>query len=410
MAFFRKLFRSRNDQTPEETPAVSAESVPAVPDTSAPDVAAPADEEASQPVAEPAAPPDEVPWWEASAPPDEAARALGGAEADTAAPPPSDERPAAEGGEAATSRSAALDQSLVATQPVTTISTGRSERDSTRELGEGDSPSIALRPSEQGLAAAAMRDIGRVRQINQDSVFAMVSTLPREGGDVPMGLFVVADGMGGHEGGEVASRLAVSSVVRHVLSQIVLPALEDGPSEALQPVMIDAIKEANRTIWDQAQGMGSDMGTTCTAVLMLGSALYISHVGDSRAYVLEPEGLRLLTNDHSAVGRLIQLGQLAPSEAREHPLRSQLYRTVGQHPQVQVDFIYHHLGEGSHLLMGSDGLWSLLDEQRMEQALRSYLWPQDACRELISLANLAGGDDNISAVVVSFHVAERATA
>jgi serine/threonine protein phosphatase PrpC len=151
------------------------------------------------------------------------------------------------------------------------------------------------------------------------------------------------------------------------------------------------------------------MGTTCTAVLLLGSALYISHVGDSRAYVLEPDGLHPLTDDHSAVGRLIQLGQLAPSEAREHPLRSQLYRTVGQHPQIQVDFSYHHIGEGTHLLMGSDGLWGLIDEERMASVLQSCTWPQDACRQLVALANLAGGDDNISVVVVSFNVAERAT-
>jgi serine/threonine protein phosphatase PrpC len=267
-----------------------------------------------------------------------------------------------------------------------------------------------LHPAVQGLAAAALRDIGRVRQINQDSVFSMLATLPREGVDLPMGLFVLADGMGGHEGGEVASRLAVSSVARYVLSKILVPALADNADEAIQPIMIDAIKEANRAIWDHAQRVGSDMGTTCTAVLMLGSALYISHVGDSRAYILDSDELQLLTEDHSAVGRLIQLGQLAPSEAREHPLRSQLYRTVGQHPHIQVDFTYQRIGEGTHLLMGSDGLWGLLNEERMAKTLQTYLWPQDACRELVSLANLAGGDDNISVIVVSFHVTERATA
>ena len=262
--------------------------------------------------------------------------------------------------------------------------------------------------STQGLAAAALRDVGQVRQINQDSVFALLTTLPRESGDVSLGLFIVADGMGGHDGGEVASRLAISSVARYLLAQIVLPTLEDAPVEALQPVMIAAVQEANRAIWDHAQSVHSDMGTTCTAVLMLGSALYIGHVGDSRAYVLEPGGLHLLTADHSAVGRLIQVGQLDPSEAREHPMRSQLYRTVGQQPQVQVDFVRHSIGQGTHLLLGSDGLWGMLNEEQMATTLRSYAWPQDACRALVAEANAAGGEDNISAVVVSFPVAQGA--
>ena len=143
------------------------------------------------------------------------------------------------------------------------------------------------------------------------------------------------------------------------------------------------------------------MGTTCTTALMLGHTLYIAHVGDSRLYIRTPEGLRCLTTDHSAIGRLIQLGQLDESEAREHPMRSQLYRTVGQMPEVQVDFIYHQLGQATHLLLCSDGLWSMLDEAVLLDVLDNSLWPQDACRELVARANLAGGEDNIGVVVVA---------
>jgi serine/threonine protein phosphatase PrpC len=149
------------------------------------------------------------------------------------------------------------------------------------------------------------------------------------------------------------------------------------------------------------------MGTTCTAALLVGNGLYLAHVGDSRAYLLQPGGPRLLTADHSTVGRLIQLGQLDPSEAREHPLRNQLYRTIGQQPQVMVDFIYQPVGQSSHLLLCSDGLWGLVDEAQMAQAILRSPWPQDACEELIALANLAGGDDNISAVVVALPLTER---
>jgi serine/threonine protein phosphatase PrpC len=259
----------------------------------------------------------------------------------------------------------------------------------------------------QGLAAAAQRDVGRMRQNNQDSVFSLLTTLPREESDVPLGLFVVADGMGGHEGGEIASRLAIHTVAREVLAQLVLPALQDGTIEALQPVMISAVQEANYAIWQHAQGIGSDMGTTCTAALLLGQALYIAHVGDSRAYLRDADGLRPLTSDHSTVGRLIELGQLAPEQAREHPLRNQLYRTIGQNAEVDVEFVYEPLGSSTHLLLCSDGLWGMLSEAQMEQVLTHCAWPQEACAELIDFANLAGGEDNIAAVVVTLPVVER---
>lgn len=279
----------------------------------------------------------------------------------------------------------------------------------THRLDLQSAPALSSQHSLQGLATAALRDVGRIRQNNQDSVFAMLATLPREGADLPMGLFVVADGMGGHDGGEIASRLAVRTVAAEVIAQLVLPALDDSMTEALQPLMVAAVQEANRTIWDHAQSIHSDMGTTCTAVLLLGQALYIAHVGDSRAYLLETGGLRALTDDHSAVGRLIQLGQLDPAAAREHPLRSQLYRTIGQQPDVQVDFIYQPFGGSSHLLLCSDGLWGMISEEQIHQALTHHTWPQDACRELIALANLAGGEDNISAIVVTLPIAERPT-
>lgn len=280
------------------------------------------------------------------------------------------------------------------------------EEDGTRQIGQDSQPALTLHRSAQGFAAAALRDIGRVRDTNQDCVLAMIMTLPREGADVPVGLFIVADGMGGHQGGEVASRLAVQTVLTNVLERLVLPVIEDGLLEALQPLMIESVQEANAAIWRESQALGSDMGTTCTAALVIGHGLYVAHVGDSRCYVCEPGGLRQLTTDHSTVGRLIALGQLDPDEAREHPLRNQLYRTVGQQPQVAVDFVYHQLNNCSHIVLCSDGLWSMVEEKAIEQALQHSPWPHDVCRELIALANLAGGDDNISAVVVSLPLDE----
>jgi serine/threonine protein phosphatase PrpC len=224
--------------------------------------------------------------------------------------------------------------------------------------------------------------------------------------DVPLGLFIVADGMGGHEGGEIASRIAIRTILNEVMQNLIIPAMDDESPEALQPLMISAVQQANTNIWQYAQSMGSDMGTTCTAALLLGQAFYIAHVGDSRAYMLESGHLRTLTKDHSTVGRLIELGHLDPSGARDHPLRNQLYRTVGQQPQIPVDFLYQPIGGLSYLLICSDGLWGMVSEEEVVDILTTQHWPQDMCNELIARANLAGGEDNISAVVVSLPTVE----
>ncbi|MFO7168527.1 MAG: protein phosphatase 2C domain-containing protein [Chloroflexota bacterium] len=250
------------------------------------------------------------------------------------------------------------------------------------------------------LAVAALRDIGRVREVNQDHVFALTATLPREGGDIQMGLFIVADGMGGHDGGEVASRIAVSRAARHVLVDLVAPALDGDVSVALRPMIAAAIHDANLAVWEHARAIGSDMGTTCTLALLLGRTLHLGHVGDSRAYLISPDAIRRLTDDHTAVGRLIELGQLDPAEAREHPLRSHLYRTVGQMPEVAVDIITEPVGDATHLLLASDGLWSMVDDAEIHATVLAAPTPQSACEALVARANEAGGDDNISAIVV----------
>ncbi|MFL5807143.1 MAG: protein phosphatase 2C domain-containing protein [Roseiflexaceae bacterium] len=400
MSFLSKLFRG-NNQRPEPAHADERPITLAQPPAEGQDGAPVATVATSPPATDPAqAPPedgqtaDERPWWEEPVPP-EALEYPQAAEAEPSEQVSVLEAPAPDAAAVAQEPAAATPAADRSPDPETGGSDG------TRQLTEKDTPALVALRSRRGLAVAAQRDIGRVRSINQDSVFACITTLPRENSDVTIGLFVVADGMGGHDGGEIASRLAVTTVARHVLTELVLPALADNVTEALQPLIITAVQDANRTIWEHAQRIGSDMGTTCTVALMLGQALYIGHVGDSRAYMATPTGMRQLTSDHSAVGRLIQVGQLDPAEAREHPLRSQLYRTVGQHPEVQVDFIYQPLGDATQLLLCSDGLWGMLDDEVLLDVLDHALWPQDACRELIARANLAGGDDNISAIVVT---------
>jgi len=403
MSFLRKLFRG-DSQPPDSKAALPAEEPSAAPiEPQRSEVAA---AESDQTAADRGdnharANDDDRAWWEETAPAQSAAPPLDSqpAPSDSATDPPDQ---AAQIDAVAADEAAAADAAADSSDSMPRVVLPSSiEEDSTRPLTAADTPALVALRSRQGFAAAGLRDIGRVRSVNQDSLYVLTTSLPRESSDVTIGLFVVADGMGGHAGGEVASRLAISTIARYVLAELVIPALTDGGTEALQPLIIAAVQEANRAIWEHAQAIGSDMGTTCTVVLLLGQALYMGHVGDSRAYLVTPTGMRLISNDHSTVGRLIQLGQLDPAEAREHPLRSQLYRTVGQHPEVLVDFIYQPIGDATHLLICSDGLWSMLDEEILLDVLEHTLWPQDACRELIARANLAGGEDNITALVVT---------
>ncbi len=404
MTFFRKLFRGGEgeDESAPTPPAQTPDAPPAR--------VAPATPAAAPPTgAQAAATPNSATWWDSVASPSPEFPPPS-PPTSGASPTPPDEMPTIPMGvmsmeDARRRRAASMAQSSPHLAPPPQSVT--EPLDATHQIEDGQAPALSAHRSAQGLAAMAARDIGRVREINEDSVFAMLITLPREGIDLSVGLFIVADGMGGHQGGEVASRLAIRTVIHHVLSQLVMPALDDTMTTALQPLMVSAVQAANQAIWDTAQAMGTDMGTTCTAALLVGHGLYIAHVGDTRAYLYEPDGLRQITSDHSTVGRLIQLGQLDPTEAREHPLRNQLYRTVGQQPQVMVDFIYQPVGLSSHLLLCSDGLWGMVEDPALAQALVRSPWPQDICNELIALANLAGGEDNISAVVVSLPMAER---
>lgn len=304
-----------------------------------------------------------------------------------------------------TNDAAAADAAEEETQPERGL--GEVWEGDTQELHPASVPLSLTRHLQQGFAAEALRDIGQVREVNQDSVFSLITTLPRGSVDQTVGLFIVADGMGGHEEGEVASNLTIRSIVDYLFAHFFLPTLNDDMTEAMQTLMVSAVEKANQVVWEHAQKVGADMGTTCTAALLTGKALSIAHVGDSRAYLMQADGAMLpLTADHSPVGRLIELGQLEPSAAREHPLRNQLYRAIGQDQNVDVDFIYQPLGNGTHVVLCSDGLWGPVLEDDMVEVLSNTIWPKEACQKLVDIANRNGGEDNISVVVVTLSVEE----
>lgn len=248
-------------------------------------------------------------------------------------------------------------------------------------------------------SAAARRDVGRERAENQDRCFAQILLQPDDEHDLTLGLFIVADGMGGHHDGDQAARLALATVVQHVLTAFAGPRIA-GESPRPQPILKAAVQAANTAIYESGQASARDMGTTCTAALLVDDQLIVAHVGDSRALLIG-NGARVLTTDHTAVGRLITIGTLSRDDARAHPLRNQLYRSVGQQPHVIVDTMATTWRDETHLLLCSDGLWGLVPESEMCAIVQEAPSPEVAAARLIARANLLGGDDNIAVVVVA---------
>lgn len=249
---------------------------------------------------------------------------------------------------------------------------------------------------------AQLSDVGQVRDNNQDSVLSFVSSLSFVGSEPNFGLFVVADGMGGHEHGERASSVAASVITKQVTSDIFLPLLNGeigGNAErpTITEVLRDAVQNANRIVSEQVP----DGGTTVTAAAVMGQAAYIAHVGDSRAYLITDDFIEQITRDHSLVQRLIELDQLTPEDAVEHPQRNVLYRALGQNEHLDVDPVFRQVPPGAFLLICSDGLWNLVKKEELQQiVLEERDNTQQACQRLVDIANDRGGSDNITVVLV----------
>ena len=243
-------------------------------------------------------------------------------------------------------------------------------------------------------------DVGEVRRHNEDTALIITSAHDGDNALPPFGLFVLADGMGGHQAGEVASSLAARVVAHHIVGQLYLPLLitqeYDTFRPALTEVLVEAVQAANSTVAERVPGGG----TTLTCALILGPRAYIAHVGDSRAYIVTEEGLDQITHDHSLVDRLVELGQLTPDEAAIHPQKNVLYRAVGQSGFLEVDTPIRTIPQDGRLLLCSDGLWSVVDEKKMAQIVTTAPSLQAACDSLVEAANQAGAPDNVTAILV----------
>ena len=252
----------------------------------------------------------------------------------------------------------------------------------------------------QQLIASCGQSVGKQRELNEDSVLAITATMAGNSGNLPFGLYIVADGMGGHQFGEVASNAAIRSVAGYVLKKFhpfLFNVKPDTLEESFQEIMQAAVTEAQRAIQKEAQGSG----TTLTAALVVGQQITVAHVGDSRAYFIYPDGrVEPITRDHSLVKRLEELGHITPEEAANYPHRNVLYRALGQGEILDPDIFTLGFPQPGSLMICSDGLWGVITEQDLVRAVNEAPNLQRACQNLVNAANAAGGPDNISVVLV----------
>lgn len=243
-------------------------------------------------------------------------------------------------------------------------------------------------------------DRGVSRDHNEDAVLVLTGQVVAAPSSPDFGLFIVSDGMGGHRKGEAASSLAVRTVASQLITQVYVSLLAGEDRQANQPALSDIVRDvvvqANHAVNQKLAGSGC----TLTCAMVLGGRLFIGHVGDSRAYLWRAGGgLEQLTRDHSFVKRLIEVGQLTEEDAASHPRRNILYRAVGQPEDLEVDVVTRSLKRGERVLLCSDGLWNMVSQEVIGE-LTSLEDPQVACRALVDAANAAGGEDNISVVLV----------
>ena len=224
---------------------------------------------------------------------------------------------------------------------------------------------------------------GAVRENNEDAIFC----------DGEAGLFVLADGIGGKEAGEIASATAVRIVAEKSWHNP-----DDPPGEMLR----EAFYEANNFLYKKGvRPELNGMGTTLTAAVCRGDSITLVHVGDTRAYLINREGIRQLTEDHSLVAQLWRDGKITAEEAKHHPNRNILLRAIGQEPLVEVDELETEWHSGDYLLMCSDGLYNLVDDEEMRDMVLRTAQMETAAAYLAEAAYNRGGYDNISIVIAA---------
>lgn len=244
------------------------------------------------------------------------------------------------------------------------------------------------------MQVGARSHIGLVRGSNQDSFIREV----RDGNLKQPAILAVADGMGGHRAGEIASSMAIAAVKQALAAQI--PPEDD--EEAVRRFIVQTFQEANRRILLRSKQEAScrGMGTTLTMAIAYESTVYLGHVGDSRGYLFTPQGGRQITEDHSLVAELVRQGKLTEEEARVHPQKNVITRALGTDPEVQVDLVREEFPPHSSLLLCTDGLSNLVTMDEMADILLAETEADKAAQRMIDLANQRGGFDNATVVLL----------
>lgn len=237
------------------------------------------------------------------------------------------------------------------------------------------------------MKSCAMTDTGVKREMNQDYYFASETPV----GNLP-NLFIVADGMGGHKAGDYASRYTIERVVA---------AVSRNSSEEPVTILNEAIQKANSILIEEAREdeNKSGMGTTLVVATIIGHKLIAANVGDSRLYVMS-DTLHQITRDHSLVQEMVRKGEVMESEAREHPKKNVITRAIGVFDKVEVDFFEVELENHDELLLCSDGLTNMVEDQDMARIMRDHENVDEQVLDLIRAANSNGGKDNITAVII----------
>ncbi|MBE7556974.1 MAG: Stp1/IreP family PP2C-type Ser/Thr phosphatase [Anaerolineales bacterium] len=251
-------------------------------------------------------------------------------------------------------------------------------------------PASGPRPANIGWRIAGLSDTGLRRELNEDNMLMVEA-------DLPCGLYVVADGMGGHDAGEVASDLTVKAIQEHFVSHTPTTT-----AVSFDDWLTNAVMTANQTVLDN-QGSRTEekkMGSTLVMALVAAGQAHIANVGDSRAYQINSTGIQQISVDHSLVERLVQIGQLTREEARTHKQKNVIYSTIGDKPDMEMGLYHVDLQPGDRLLLCSDGLSGMITDEEILTISRSQPDPAAACKALIEAAKRAGGHDNITAIIV----------
>ena len=234
----------------------------------------------------------------------------------------------------------------------------------------------------------SLTDVGQVRSQNQDYVYASEQPI----GNLP-NLFVLADGLGGHNAGDFASRCAVSVIEASVKKDMSFNPIK---------IMRHAIEEANEKIHELAKADAgkAGMGTTLVAVTVVGYYAYVANVGDSRLYISGEQGLVQITRDHSWIAEMVMRGELSKEEARNHPDKNIITRALGASEEVDIDFFDVQLEEKNRILLCSDGLSNMIADEQIQEIIQSAEDIEQSGRQLVATANTNGGRDNISVILI----------